>query len=236
MFVDFRYLLILQAAMVLMTACSYTNHFIDDEGLDGAPYHTMTDLDATAYDSWTYVNLETGETRVAKDTGDRYYAGKEETKGGSPAPEIGMDWHIAVHRYEFKTNGGQAINTAATDIEHMSVPPSGEYTADEPVNYFDELSVEGRTQYLLVMDMSEMMDGNIGYALNSNINRVLCDAVTRTDTGSMPPVLYGTTGEVLVVKYPNGGWAAIKLTKTYGGSDGARSGMMSFQYKYHKSR
>lgn len=48
--------------MIFMTACSYTNHFLDEEGLDpSAPYRTMADLDATAYDSWTYINLETGE-------------------------------------------------------------------------------------------------------------------------------------------------------------------------------
>jgi len=44
-----------------VTACIYTNHFLDEEGLDpSAPYRTMADLDATAYDSWTYINLETG--------------------------------------------------------------------------------------------------------------------------------------------------------------------------------
>ena len=231
------YPFILSAVMIFMTACSYTNHFLDEEGLDpSAPYRTMADLDATAYDSWTYIHLETGEIEKHKDSGTWYYTGTEQTKKEQTTEEVGINWHIAVHRYEIKTNNGSAVNTHIPDIENVIALPDGKYEEDETVNYFTESAVEGTTPYLLVMDMSGMMDGNIGYALDGQINRVLCDAVTRTETGGMPPVLYGTTGEVLAIKYPDGDWAAIKITKTYGGSDGARSGMMSFQYKFHKSK
>lgn len=101
--------------------------------------------------------------------------------------EVGINWHIAVHRYEIKTNNGSAVNTHIPDIENVIALPDGKYEEDETVNYFTESAVEGTTPYLLVMDMSGMMDGNIGYALDGQINRVLCDAVTRTETGGMPP-------------------------------------------------
>lgn len=226
---------VLSAPIMCMTACSYTNHFLDEEAVaPSADYDILVDLDATAYDCWTYVNLETGQTERHPDTGEWYYAGSGLIRNEQAPPSIGMDWHIAVHRYEFRTNNAEVLNTHVPDMAAVKELPYGEYMRDETVCYHDELKVTGGVQYLLVMDMSEMIDGNIGYALNGTINRVLCDAVTRTATGSMPPILYGSTGEVLVLKFADGNWATLKIFKTYGGSDGARSGMMSFQYKFHR--
>lgn len=226
---------LLWAAMLCTTACSYTNHFVDEEEQDpDAPFNVMSDLDATAYDCWTYVNLETGETEILPDTSEWYYAGTETYLPAREPETPSIDWHIAVHRYDINTNGAEVIDTGIENIEDVTTLPDGNYTPNVNVNYFEQLQVTEGTQYLLVMDMSQMMDGNIGYAVNGLINRTLSGAVIRTETGSMPPTIYSPSENVFALKFADGSWAAIKLTKTYGGSDGARSGMMSFQYKFHK--
>ena len=55
----------------------------------------------SAYDKWTYVNLKTGETEIHPDTSEWIY-----TDGSVSEPKaketIGIEWHIAIHRYEIK--------------------------------------------------------------------------------------------------------------------------------------
>ena len=69
-----------------------------EDGVGG----TKTNLDVSAYDKWTYVNLKTGETEIHLDTSEWIY-----TDGSVSEPKvketIGIEWHIAIHRYEIKS-------------------------------------------------------------------------------------------------------------------------------------
>ncbi len=230
--------LLIQAVVLCMTACAYENHFLDegepDPG-DDAPYHTTEDLNCSNYGGWTYVNLQTGETETHPDTSGWIYT--DGTVREAQAPEaVTIDWHIAFHRYEMKTNSATVCNTGATDITAVTELPSGTYAADETVNYDQELAKDeaGESSYLIVTDMSNMMSGSVGYARDATINRTLCDGITRTATGGMPPTLYGTTGEVYALKWEDGNWAKIQFTSVY--SSGGGSGYLTFNYKYYPAQ
>lgn len=231
----YKYLSMLAVALG-MTACGYTNHFLDEEEMpDDGPYSILKDVNASAYDSWTYINLITGATETHPDAGEWIYGGDGSIRSAVQAETVGIDWHIAVHRYEIKTNGASVFNTGETDILGVTELPEGTYVCDEVVAYEDELVKDeaGEPCYLLSMDMSNMMNGNIGYAHNPSINRVLSDGITRTATGSMPPTLYATTGEVFALKWDDGSWAALQITEAYGTT--GSSGYMSFNYKHYSA-
>lgn len=231
----YKYISMLAVALSV-TACGYTNHFLDEEEVpDDRPYATLTDVNATAYDSWTYINLVTGATETHPDAGEWIYGGDGTIREAVEAEEVGIDWHIAVHRYEIKTNGASVLNTGETDILGVTELPAGTYAPDVTVTYEDELAKDeaGEPCYLLSMDMSNMMGGNIGYAHHPVISRVLSDGVTRKATGSMPPTLYGTTEEIFALKWEDGSWAKIQIAATY--STIGSSGYLSFKYKHYSA-
>lgn len=220
------------AVVFSMTACAYTNHFLDEEEEpEDGTYSALKDVNNTGYDTWTYINLQTGETETHPDASEWIYSGDGSIREAQAEEEIGIDWHIAIHRYEIKTNGASVLNTGKTDMLEVTGLPDGTYTLDYVAVYEEELEKTDETQYLLVMDMSGMMSGSIGYAYRPVINKVLCDGVTRTATGSMPPTIYGTTKEVFALKWNDGSWAALQITDTY--SSTSASGYMSLNYKYH---
>jgi hypothetical protein len=218
------------AVTFCVTACGYTNHFLDEEEEkpETDPYNTLPNVNISAY-TWTYINLITGETETHPDADEWIYAGTGEIREAQQGEQIGIDWHIAVHRYEFKTNGASVLNTGLTDILSVTRLPDGTYTPDEAAPYKTEAENGG---YLLIMDMAGMMEGNIGYAHNPVINRVLCGVITRTATGAMPPTIYGTTNEVLVLKWANGSWTTLQITGT-SHTETSVSHYMSFNYKHY---
>jgi hypothetical protein len=220
------------AVTFCVTACDYTNHFPDEEPPTDEPYNTLPNVKISDY-TWTYINLITGKTETHPDTGEWIYAGTGEIREAQPAEEIGIDWHIAVHRYEFKTNGASVLNTGQTDILSVTQLPEGIYTPDEVAAY--ETEAEKENGYTLIMDMEGMMSSNIGYAHYPTINRVLCGAITRTATGSMPPVIYGVTNEALVLKWDDGSWATLQITGTLH-TETSVSHYMSFRYKHYSAK
>ncbi len=226
--------LTMQAVALSVTACAYTNHFLDEEDetqADDAPYQTLTDVNGTAYNSWTYINLQTGEMEVHPDASEWIYTDGSTREAQTPE-EIGIDWHIALHRYELKTNGAAVLNTGETSMLSVTELPEGEYTTDTVVPYEDEAEKSSdETQYLLITDMSGMMSGNLGYVHYPTLNLTLCSGITRTATGGMPPTLYGTTGEVLALKWDDGTWATLQITDAY--STGGASGYISFNYNFY---
>ncbi len=227
----FKYLFML-AAVLCTAACEYTNHFIDEEELDADndEISSITDMVLSGYTDWIYINLKTGETETHADASEWIYPYDGSLREAVTADEITIDWHIAAHRYEFKTNGASVLNTGETDITAVTQLPEGNYTADVVAAYENEYAADG---YLLTMDMSGMMSGNIGYAHYPVINRVLCDGITRTATGSMPPTIYGTTGEVFALSWSDGSWAALQITSTY--SSSGSSGYLSFKFKHYSA-
>lgn len=109
------------------------------------------------------------------------------------------EWHIAIHRYEIKTNGGSTYDTEATDMSAITSCPTGvTFTADTYVSYGTDDDLE------VITDMTNMMSGSVGYAANPQLNSVLCGWVVRTATGSMPPTIYTPTGHIYVVTFEDG--------------------------------
>ena len=234
----FHHFLLAQAIMLSVTACAYENHFLDDEEVDSSEstsYHTMEELNCADYSDWTYVNLQTGETETHPDAGEWIYSDGSLREAQDPET-VSIDWHIAIHRYEMKTNDATVCNTGLTDITAVTELPSGTYTADETVTYEEELEKDeaGEASYLISTDMSNMMSGVIGYAHNATINRTISDGITRTATGSMPPTIYGTTGETFALKWEDGSWAKILFTAVY--SSSGSSGYLSFNYLYYPAQ
>ena len=79
---------------------------------------------------WAYVNLKTGETEIHSDTSEWIY-----TDGSVSEPKaketIGIEWHIAIHRYEIKTNGGMVFDTEKTNMNEITELPEGDREVGE---------------------------------------------------------------------------------------------------------
>ena len=118
-------------------------------------------IDATDYTKWIYLD----------------FSERTAVTAGMSEEEAPAEWDIAVHRYDVKTNGAAALETGMTGLElfmSSGAMPEGDYVGDE------------WTTEQIIVDMSGMMDGNIGYS-ESWYNRELSKWL-KVDTGTMPPV------------------------------------------------
>lgn len=159
-------------------------------------------IDATGYTQWVYLDFE---SRTA-------------TTAGMSEEEAPSDWDIAVHRYDVKTNGASVLETGMTGLElfmNSGKMPEGDYVADV------------WTTQQIIVDMSGMMDGNIGYSeswYNPELSKWL-----KVDTGTMPP-LYSLSHKVYAVRLPDGTDLALKLSN-YMDATGVK-GYMTIDYVY----
>lgn len=206
------------AALCAFASCSNDD---DNNGPQTKPSEGTLTVNTSAYNTWTYINLKTGETETLTDFNawDYYTDGAVvETKPATgDASLITIDWHIAIHRYDVKTNGGSAVATEATSLDAVTTLPSDGYTADEA------------TTQKVIVDMSGMMDGKIGYTA-SPLNSVLCQWLARIPTGGMPPYEYKTSGVVYILKCADGSFAKLKFTD-YQDAEG-NAGRVSLTYEY----
>ncbi len=188
-------------------------------------------LDVSAYGKWTYINLKTGETKQYDDTNAWIYTDGTETPAKTLV-DVDMNWHIAIHRYEIKTNNGEAYDTQKQDfISITSLPTNVSWVKDQVVSY-ESQQAEGVTSPLVVItDMSKMMQGSVGYAKEPTLNTTLCGWVKKVETGSMPPVIYTPTQNVLIVKFSDGSWAKLQFTAA-GNTETNKSGFVSFNYEF----
>ncbi len=177
---------------------------------------------AVNYNNWTYVNLETGEMKSLRDFSAWNYWKEDSLVSTAPAQgsetDINMDWHIAVHRYDIRTNSGGVAATGLTDLKQLTEWPTDGYKADIIVS--DSL----------YMDLTHMMDGEIGYAEKASINTVLSNSIIRTPTHSMPPTIYSASKEVCVLKCKDNKLVKIQITDTY--SDTGASGYVTLSYEW----
>lgn len=214
------------ACVLLMGLCAVAcSDNEKDKNIDTqANVKKVTNLNASAYDQWTYINLETGATETHPDASEWIYT--DGTTRPAESPEaVGIDWHIAVHRYEIKTNGGEALETDLTNLAAVTELPKGNYTADKNFAY------NKNNLYEVITDRSKMAQRNIGYSNDFTLNPVLCGWVDIEVTGGMPPKLYTPTQKVLILKCKDGGWAKLQFT-TAGNSENGKSGFISFNYVY----
>lgn len=159
-------------------------------------------IDATDYTQWVYLDFH----------------GRTATAAGMEAEDAPADWDIAVHRYDVKTNGASALETGITGLEIFV--SSGEMLQGD---YVEDVWTTDR----IIVDMSGMMDGNIGYSeswYNSEISKWI-----DVDTGTMPPV-YSMSRKVYAVKLSDGTNLALKLSN-YMDASGVK-GYMTIEYVY----
>ena len=159
-------------------------------------------IDATDYTKWVYLDFH-GRTAVT---------------AGMSEEEAPAEWDIAVHRYDVKTNGAAVLETGITGLElfmSSGKMPEGGYVGDE------------WTTEQIIVDMSGMMDGNIGYSeswYNPELSKWL-----KVDTSTMPP-LYSMSHKVYAVKLADGSNLALKLSN-YMDASGVK-GFMTIDYVY----
>jgi len=166
-------------------------------------------IDATEYTNWVYLNLKDGsQTTLAYDN----------------TADIPAEWTFAIHRYDCKTNGGSAYETSFSTLDALtaaiedgsfSVPDASQFTADEDSK--------------ITIDMSGMMEGNIGYA-DSKVNTVLGKWLD-VNTSQMPPI-YTMSNKVYLICESDGTVAAIKFTNYANPQKSNTKGYISFDYIY----
>lgn len=91
------------------------------------------------YDSWIYVDLETGKYEQQEELGAREYRKyntmteyevvKTEPAKGSEK-DLPKKWDLAFHITDVRTNGGAVLMTDQTNISSIKTLPQGDYVAD----------------------------------------------------------------------------------------------------------
>ncbi len=183
-------------------------------------------IDATSYADWTYINLETGETEVHRDFSEWVYlknmhrdsvVSRVPAKGSEA--DVKIKWHIAIHRFDIKTNDGEAVATTATELDKVTTLPTTGYKPDTLV------------KMRVITDMSKMRQSLVGCAAESHLNAPLAGWLIRTPTGTMPPYTYKLSNKVYVVKFKNGSHAKLKFTD-YTDATGKINAHVTFSYEY----
>lgn len=182
---------------------SYTGHFTGSRKYEEfiSSVKEQFTIDATAYTDWVYFSFEEGNVVSVSD------------------PENDLNWDIALHRYDVKTNGGVsgkgkggAIITKYTSLEGMQKIPVAGYVEDTKA----EINTSGMppvyTEASINIELSKWMN---------------------LDTNIMPP-LYDMQEVVFVVRTANGKYAKVLFTD-YSNSDNVK-GHITFSYEYGETK
>lgn len=210
------------AAMLAVSLCVMSCDDKDDVTPAPDPVKSQMTVNTSDYGTWTYIDLKTGKTQTIRDFSAWNYMtdGKivETTPAQGNEADITIDWQIAIHRYDIKTNGGEAVATTETLMANVTAMPEGGYTADKTV------------ENTLLTDMSGMANSKIGYAATAKMNPVLCGWLKKTATGAMPPYTYDPTNLIYVLKCKDGSYAKLKFTDNTDAE--GKSGYVTFSYEY----
>lgn len=199
----------LMAALVI-TASSCDDIYDDPNDMpDTTKENSYQYINATEYTNWVYLNLKDGsQTTLTYDN----------------TTDIPAEWTLAIHRYDCKTNGGSAFETTYTSLDDLtadieagkfSIPDASQFTADEDSK--------------ITVDMSGMMEGNIGYA-ESKVNKTLGKWLD-VNTSQMPPI-YTMSNKVYLIRESDGTVAAIMFTNYANPLQSNTKGYISFDYIY----
>lgn len=204
----FKYAMILGATMSL-SACNGMFEGIYDEPIEAEmeiQEGSFSQINATEYTNWVYIDLS-GRKATTVEIGD----GQDS--------KIPAEWDIAIHRYDIKTNGGAAIQTAYTSIDDLKasgkLPDANDFVEDE------------WTTDKIAIDMSGMMEGNIVYA--EDYRNTALSGWLNVDTSTMPPI-YTMSNQVYLIQLKDNTYAAIRFTN-YTNARGVK-GYIDFDYLY----
>lgn len=204
----FKYAMILGATMSL-SACNGMFEGIYDEPIEAEmeiQEGSFSQINATEYTNWVYIDLS-GRKATTVEIGD----GQDS--------KIPAEWDIAIHRYDIKTNGGAAIQTAYTSIDDLKtsgkLPDANDFVEDE------------WTTDKIAIDMSGMMEGIIVYA--EDYRNAALSGWLNVDTSTMPPI-YTMSNQVYLIQLKDNTYAAIRFTN-YTNARGVK-GYIDFDYLY----
>jgi hypothetical protein len=137
-------------------------------------------IDATSHTRWTYIDLHHHHIDTANIT------------LGQEAP---LEWDFAIHHYDVKTNNGSAAESPFDNVG-MAIELNGlDFVADADSQ--------------VVIDMSTMMDGYLGYT-PSMVNPVLSHWLD-VDLSTMPPI-YTLSNKVYLLRLNDGTLVALQFT------------------------
>mgnify|MGYP000000140945 FL=1 len=175
------------------------------------------------YDSWVYVDLETGKYEQQEELGAREYRKyntmtdyevvKTEPAKGSEK-DLPKKWDLAFHITDVRTNNGAVFMTDQTNISSIKTLPQGNYVADEPSEIFVELGA--------------MKAGGLMVVSKTMLNKEMAKWAKSTGMGK-PKII---SDKVFAVKFKNGNEALI-LFKDYLDATGKKKAV-SFDYKFIK--
>lgn len=184
---------------LVFTGCS------DDDDKNRNDEGTEAAVVANEYGEWTYFNFADGKTatlQIKKQENGVYEV--------DAAEEGALNWDIAVHKYDMRTNGGLVKKLDIRNFEAVTV---ANVPADEDMVADTEGSV--------MADMSQMQNGFVGYQ-DVKLNKELGGWVTATPTGTMPPYTYELNDNVFIVKVNGRVWKMQFNAYTYGGKTAAK--------------
>ena len=168
-------------------------------------------VDATDITQWTYINFDF-HTLELNDI-DVEAAGKDPEYDNA---EYMKPWHIAMHKWDIRTNGAEAMETEFSEISDLVASgkiPEGEFTADEMAE--------------VIVDMSQMMDGII-VSVPSPVNKVAGKWLD-VDTSEMPPI-YTESNKVYLIRFQEGDLLALRFRDYV--DDTYVKGNITFDYMY----
>lgn len=177
-------------------------------------------IDATKYEMWTYVNLETGQMETHRDFSEWHVMKNGKLLETIPAKgseaDIKIKWHIAIHRFDIRTNEGEAIATKETEFSKVTGLPAGDYKKD----------MEIKDKILVGFNMADMMKSKFTVAGMAKVNPVLKTWIVENPMGKVPVL----SKSVFVVKFKDGSYAKIKFTDAT--NDKQEKGHVSFNYEF----
>lgn len=204
----FKYTIILGAAMSL-SACNGMFESIYDDPIEGEmeiKEGSFSQINTTEYTNWVYINLSERKATTVE-------IGEEHNS------EIPAEWHLAIHRYDIKTNEGAVCQTIYTSIDDLKA--NGQLPAEE-----DFMKDEWTTDKIAI-DMSGMMEGNIIYT--EDYRNAILSGWLNVDTSSMPPI-YTMSNQVYLIRLKDNTYAAIRFTN-YTNARGVK-GYIDFDFLY----
>lgn len=154
-------------------------------------------LNATSYTRWSYIDLHHQHIDTANIT------------LGQDAP---LEWDFAIHHYDVKTHGGTATESPFDNVG-MAIE-------------LEELNFVADVDSQVVIDMSTMMEGYLGYT-PSPVNPVLSHWLD-VDLSTMPPI-YALSNKVYLLRLSDGTLVALQFTSFM--DDSFAKGIVTLRYR-----
>ena len=211
-------------ATLLFTSCGKENN--DDPIVPPTPGTTAIkhfETTMPGYDSWIYVDRESGKFEQQEELGAREYrkystmtdytVERTEAAKGTEN-DLPKKWDLAFHITDVRTNNGEVLMTDQTSLSNITALPEGNYVADTPAEIFVALGA--------------MKPGGLMGVAKTMLNKEMATWAKSTGMGK-PKII---SDKVFAVKFKNGNQAYI-LFKDYLDKTG-KNKVVSFDYKFVK--